>query len=175
VTLFDLEAPEPAPLAEVAVLSTEALREMLRCRYAQVSPGNGPRYVLANEVRNVAGFGLRHAGRVRSCDLIAVDTWDSGPVRLIGHEIKASRSDWLRELVDPSKAHAFDHLVAEWWLVADRTVAHPSEIPPGWGWMAPAGGRLRQMIAARRKPQPELPIGFVAALARAIANRSVQP
>lgn len=169
MTLFDPEADElPPPLTmREQKLGTAALKEMLRVRYAAVSPGNGPRYVLAFEVRNQAGFGGYNGPRLRTCDLIAVDTWESGPLRLIGHEIKASRRDWLRELRDPEKASAFVGLVAEWWVVAPRGIVHPTELPEGWGWMAPTRSMLRAQVQATRRPQPEIPLGLTVALLRA--------
>jgi hypothetical protein len=148
------------------------LREMLRARYSQMAPGNGPRWVLAWEARNQAGFGGYGAPRLRTADLVAVDTWESGPVRLVGHEVKTSRTDWLREMADPDKAAAFAPFVAEWWLVvADRSIVREGELPLGWGLMAVAGTRLRAVVRACRREQAPLPPGFVAALLRAATRR----
>jgi hypothetical protein len=146
------------------------LHRLLRQRYSAVSPGNGPRYVLAPEVRNQAGFGgYGGDGRLRSCDLMVMDTWQSGPVRLIGHELKCSRSDWRRELEDPSKAGAFLPFVAEWWLViSDRKIVRDGELPEGWGLIAPAGDSLRAVVKAARKPQAQIPTGMLAALMRSV-------
>lgn len=145
--------------------ATDGVREMLRVRYAAVSPGNGPRYVLAPEVRNRAGFSAS-----RSADLIVMDTWESGPVRLIGHEIKVSRSDWLRELKDPSKAEAFIPYMAEWWLVvSDRKIVRDGELPEGWGLLAPAGNALRAVVKSSLNRQPmSAPIGMLAAMMRSV-------
>lgn len=155
-------------------MNTGELRDLLTRRYSQVSPGNGPRYVLAPEVRNQAGFGGYRGPQLRTCDLIAMDTWESGPVRLIGHEIKTSRADWLRERKDPDKAMAFIPHVAEWWLVAATLrVAERDEIPEGWGLMVAAGATLRAVVRPVVKPQPAIPLGITVAMLRAVerANR----
>jgi len=151
---------------------------MLGARYSQVSPGNGPRWVLAWEVRNQAGYG-GYGGDppLRAADLIAVDTWQSGPVRLVGHEIKTSRTDWLRELADPEKATAFEPYVAEWWLVAaDRSIIREGELPLWWGLLAPAGRGLRAIVRAHRREQAPLSLSFTAALLRAVVRgRTAMP
>lgn len=145
---------------------------MLRARYSQMA-GNGPRYVRAPEVRNQAGFGgYGGDGRLRACDLIVCDTWPSGPLRLIGHELKCSRTDWKRELEDPDKAGAFLPYVAEWWLVvSDRKIVRDGELPLDWGLLAPAGNTLRAVFTARRKPAHEvqpMPLGMIAAMLRSV-------
>lgn len=145
-------------------MNSQDVHELLRRRYAATSPGNGPRYVLAPEVRNRAGFSAN-----RAADLLVMDTWESGPVRLIGHEVKVSRSDWLRELKDPSKAEAFIPHVSEWWLVVgDPKIVKDGELPEGWGLLAPAGDSLRAIVKAKRKPQTEIPTTMLAALMRSV-------
>jgi hypothetical protein len=158
---------------EVVPTRTLVLHALLRHRYSQVSPGNGRRYVLAPEVRNQAGFGGYglDAPQLRTCDLIVMDTWESGPLRLIGHEVKTSRSDWLRELKDPTKAEAFRPYLAEWWLVADKDVVRGGELPDGWGLMVPMGQRLRAVVRPPVRRQPDVPLGLLAALLRAATRR----
>lgn len=169
-TLFDPH-PDPFPADPpegLAVVDAARLRELLAARYT-LTHGSIQRWVLAWEVRNQAGFGgLRGRPVLRIADLVAVDTWVSGPTRLVGHELKCSRQDWLRELADPGKAAAFAPFVAEWWLVvSDQSVVREGELPLGWGLLAPAGSRLRVVVRAARRAQPPLPAGFVAALLRA--------
>lgn len=164
---MDSDTPE----TDVSVTAAD-VREMLKARYSAVAPGNGPRYVLGFEVRNQAGFGgywSPDKDPLRACDLIVMDTWQSGPVRLIGHEVKVSRSDWLTELKDPDKAMAFIPHVAEWWLVvADRSIVKPGELPEGWGLMAPAGRKLRAVTKATCGEQHPIPVGLTAGLLRAV-------
>ena len=167
--LFEIKKPRE----KLRKMTTPELRAMLAARYDVRSQGNGgTRYVSAPEVRNQAGFGW---SGLRSCDLLVMDTWESGPVRLIGHELKVSRADWLHELADPSKAAAFTEHVAEWWLViADHRMVRDGELPEGWGLLAPSGDKLRAYVKAARKPQEPIPVGMLAALTRSIERSSAE-
>jgi hypothetical protein len=146
-------------------VNTLELDGLLRRRYSE-SAGNGPRYIYAREVRSQAGFDARG-----TADALVMDTWPSGPVRLIGHELKVSRADWLRELKRPEKAARFLPLVAEWWLAAAPNVAKINEIPDGWGFLEARGGVMFPLRHPPRLPAhsiPDVPIGFVAAMLRAV-------
>lgn len=137
---------------------------LLRARYARPEHGNGQRYVVAEHVRSHAGFDAR-----RTADFIAMDLWPSKGLALHGHEVKVSRSDWLRELEHPEKAGEFIPYLHYWWIV----VAHPAmvkrtELPAGWGLIALQDGRLRTVAPARRNRTPlPLPPSRMAALLRA--------
>src|ERR1039457_1110041 len=116
--------PEPATATETTV--TDALH----VRYSQVH-GNGRRYAVAAGVRSHAGFDAR-----RPADFLAMDLWPSRGLALHGHEIKVSRSDWLRELKEPEKAAEFIPYMNHWWLVAsDPRIVREGELPEGWGLM----------------------------------------
>lgn len=150
---------------------TTELREALLHRYAQ-HYGNGPRYVTTFEVRSAAGFGTSRwapeAEKMRTCDALVCDTWSSGPPRLIGHELKVSRSDWLAELKNPHKAAAFTPWVSQWYLVvAERAIVKDGELPEGWGLMVQHGATLRTAVTAPKRPQPPIPGTLLAALLRA--------
>lgn len=139
------------------------LLDRLHQRYAAVSPGNGPRYVVAEHVRNRAGFYAN-----RTCDAMVVDTWPSGGLALHGFEVKCSRADWLRELADPSKAQAFVPFCSRWWLVvADRAMVKPGELPENWGLIAARDGGLRVVTSAPVRPAEPLPWQMGVALLRA--------
>lgn len=105
--------------------------DLLHARYSATNPGNGPRYVIAEHVKNDAGFDAP-----RIADAIVQDLWPSTGLPLHGHEIKVSRSDWLTELKDPSKADAFRRHMDYWWLVvSDKSIVR-DDLPDGWGLMA---------------------------------------
>lgn len=146
-------------------LSERDMLDLLRARYKQTNPGNGPRYALAEHVKNAAGFDAN-----RQADLIAMDLWPgSGGVQLIGHEVKCSRADWLTELKDPSKAEAFKRYMHRWYLVAaDAQVFRVEEVPRDWGIIVrTANGTLRAVRAAPRLQPDPLPYGVLAPLLRA--------
>ncbi|RLP72315.1 hypothetical protein D9V32_15590 [Mycetocola tolaasinivorans] len=117
----------------------ETERSMLDRLNRRYDKGNaaGPRYVRAEHVKISTGYDTR-----RICDYMAMDLWTGGSGRLKvgaqlhGHEVKVSRSDWLTELRDPSKADAFRVYCDFWWLVvSDPAIVKPGELPEGWGLM----------------------------------------
>lgn len=143
---------------------------LLHDRYSQMR-GNGPRWSKAEHVKNAAGFGA-----TRTADFVATHLWPGTPsgrdIAFHGHEVKVSRSDWLTELRDPTKAEAFRPFMHFWWLVvSDKNIVKPGELPPGWGLMAPgADGRLRAVKGAPRNNPEPMPIVMTAALLRATAK-----
>lgn len=105
--------------------------------------------------------------KCRSCDAIAIGCWLSVGVQMIGHEIKHSRSDWMKELQDPSKAEGWKQYCNFWYVVAPRGIVKLEELPSSWGLMEPAGGGLKVRKAAEidRNPKP-LTLNLVAAITR---------
>lgn len=144
--------------------------DALRVRYGQTNPGNGPRYAIAEHVKNGAGFNAN-----RQADMIVMDLWPgyrNEKLALIGHEVKCSRADWLTELRDPTKAEAFKRYMHEWYLVvSDSAFVQPGELPDDWGLIVlQSNGTLRaKKKAPRLSPEP-LPYTLLAPLLRA-ANR----
>ena len=136
----------------------------LKDRYSAVNPGNGPRYVYASGVRSRAGIDAR-----RTADFIAIDTWPSSRFAVHGHEVKVSRSDWLRELKDPAKAGEFLPYMTYWWLVVpDVKIVDPAELPPGWGLMALSRGRLGVYRKAARCDAEPMPMDRLIPFMRSI-------
>lgn len=153
---------------------------MLRRRVEQ-SSGNGPTAVLVTHVRDAAG----HAA-VRTLDAMSMGLWPSRGLVIDGYEVKCSRSDWLRELKDPSKADGFCERVDRFWLVvSDAAIVKPGELPDTWGLLAARGGRLHEVTAAPLLRLPKasktagLPPGiersFLAALLRSAARVGAIP
>lgn len=102
-------------------------------------------------------------GSNRSCDLLRVGMWESRGLGIDVHELKVSRSDWLRELADPGKADAWWRFCSRFWVVAMPGVVNVSELPDGWGLMLPpnrANGRRFRVVApaASREPEVSLPL-----------------
>jgi len=64
--------------------------------------GMRPRWIVAFQVHNAAGFGFS-----RRLDAVVLDTWPSQGLTVHGLEIKTRKSDMRRELLDPAKAQAF--------------------------------------------------------------------
>lgn len=152
--------------------------DLIHDRYSKVNPGNGPRYVVAEHVRNQCGFGgtaaseyLGREPRLRSADALVVDLWPSSGHLIHGFEVKVSRSDWLTELKDPEKAEAFKPYCDHWWLVVPDVEIVRSDLPLGWGLLAVGrDGRLRQRKAAPKLDRQPMPFEMTAAWLRATAK-----
>lgn len=146
----------PPKGAYASVLWTETdLIQRIANRYEK-DRGNGPSSVVVRHVKNAAGFAAS-----RCLDAVAVSLYPGQGCPISGFEVKVSRSDWLRELRDPSKAEAFTEHLDFMWLVAPLNVVK-DDLPPRWGWLAPIGDALR----VQRQAEPLRPVvkwtGFAA-------------
>ena len=147
-------------------LTTEQVTEALRTRYMH-NGREADRWAFVREVRNGAGFNAS-----RSCDAIAMGLWPSDGLYLHGHEIKVSRSDWRKELDDPSKSLAFAKHCHYWWIVAPTGVVNLEELPSNWGLLVVSKSlkvKAAKQATFNKTPEP-LTYGFVASLLR----RSIQ-
>lgn len=155
------------------------LLDLLGARY-DFDAGNGQRWVRAEHIRNAAGFSAN-----RTCDFMAQDCWGGGnyakqTFELHGCEVKTSRSDWLRELRDPTKADAFRPYCHRWWLVVSGPeVAKRDELPRGWGMLTATLRRdkLRCLVSAPCIDAAPMPPAMRVALLRAVqktAQRQVR-
>lgn len=143
--------------------------DALHARYSQTSQGLLRRYVCAEHVRAHCGFDSRTA------DFIAQDLWVHQGLQLHGHEVKVSRSDWLRELTDPHKADAIRRYCDRWWLVVpDKTIVR-DDLPDGWGLLAfDSTDRLRVVRRAPRLDPEPIPATFRASLMRAVSKTAAK-
>lgn len=178
--LFGVEQP---PTPEPAHETERTMLDRLNRRYARrIRNGSweGPKFYRAEHVPTGLSW-----ERSRICDFIAVDMhsassgsevsyWSSdrwsirAPV-FHGHEVKVSRSDWLTELRDPSKAETFRRHMHFWWLVvSDKSIVR-DDLPAGWGLMVASGSKLRALV----KPTPNLePVPMTAGLTGALLRAS---
>jgi hypothetical protein len=112
-------------------------------------------------------------GTERRLDLLRIGMWPSRGQHIIGHEVKVSRSDWLRELKEPAKADAWWAHLHEFWVAAPTGIVRPDELPDGWGLMTPPtrarGRRFRVVVQAARKT-PSLDPRLLVEVARRIDN-----
>ncbi|GAA1110595.1 hypothetical protein [Streptomyces javensis] len=139
--------------------TTEALTQMLRDHF--IKPGEAlPGAVFLTEVTAPGQTGRR-------ADAVHIGTWASrGGGEIDVCEVKTQRTDWLRELRDPGKAEAWWPYSSRFWLVVPNTdVAHPDEIPMGWGLMVPkARGRRFQVLVEPTRRTPDLTTGLLVTL-----------
>jgi len=114
----------------------------------------------------VEGVAPDTGGGARYADAIAVNLWSSRGHAIHGFEIKVSRSDWLRELKDPSKADTIAGFCDHWFIVAPKGVVKDGELPPTWGLLEV---RTSGLVAVKQAPKMEArPVtrGFFASMMR---------
>jgi|GEM_PF-3678433 len=141
--LFETIEPKPSDRTITADL-------MGRLRRHYIKPGAPlPGGVFLPEV---GWNGGTHSTR---CDALYVGFTGTSGRLLVGHEVKASRSDWLNELNKPGKADAWADQCHEWWLVTVPGVVQEGELPDGWGLMVPGRSttRMKVVTPARRHPE----------------------
>lgn len=155
--------------------------DALHRRYTQFA-GNADRWARAEHVRNGLGFlgwddeTGRCTGPLRTIDFLALDLWESKGMPLIGHEVKVSRSDWLRELAEPEKGEAWSRWCDQFYVVAPRGVVRDaSELPAGWGLIVLPDLRLdhqtptpRISVRSKRRTPDPMPRAIQFAIARSI-------
>lgn len=145
-------------------MRTSDLYKMLRARHDPQA------WALLFEVADATG-----ARQQRWADAVAMGLWPSRGLNLHGYEVKASRTDWLKELKTPAKAEAICQFCDYWWLVvADKCIVHDGELPATWGLLAPNKKGVLTTIKEAPKLSP-VPIDrqFLAALLRAAAKPCV--
>lgn len=127
-------------------------------------------YALMFEVADATG--ARHR---RWADALAMGLWPSRGLTLTGFEIKASRTDWLKEFKQPEKAEAIAAYCHYWFLVvADKSIVKEGELPENWGLQClnEKGELYTIKPAPPLSPQP-MTFEFIAAMLRAAAKPAV--
>lgn len=142
----------------MTVLDTAQVRERLRKRH------EWPEWMFFEEVPFDGPD-----GRTRLADAIALPTYQSRGYVVHGFEIKVTRTDWLREMLDHSKAEAICKDVDRFWLVlGDPGIAADLEVPSSWGIMQPYGDglKVRRQAQQLRPEDAPMPRKFLVTLAR---------
>ncbi len=163
--------------------------DRLRVRYGRTymnGPYVGRQFVIAEKVATTPG-GSHDAARI--ADALVLDTWRCPHADLTdaererrkwsewhsihGFEVKVSRSDWLTELADPSKAEAWAQHCHYFWLVASDKSIVRDDLPDGWGLLVPHGASLRAVSKPRRRDPLPLTLAATISLARAVQKTEV--
>lgn len=127
-------------------------------------------FALMFEVANATG--ARHS---RWADAVTVGLWPSRGLSIGGYELKASRTDWLKELKEPAKADAIGSYCHHWWLVVtDPKIVRDGELPITWGMLALTAKETLRVVkpAPLLKPQA-ISHEFLAALMRSACKPHV--
>ena len=119
------------------------------------------KHMIAFEVADGTGS---HASRW--ADAVSMELWPSNDYKIVGYEIKVSRSDWLSELKQPDKSQAISQFCDQWYLVAPKDVLGIDELPKGWGWMQATKNILRVKIRAPQRDSSPPDKSFMASFLR---------
>lgn len=163
--------------------------DRLRVRYGQTYRNGsyvGRQFVIAEKVATTPG-GSHDAARI--ADALVLDTWGCAHSDLTdaererrnwrerysihGFEVKVSRSDWLTELADPTKAEAWAQYCHYFWLVASDKSIVRDDLPDGWGLLVPRGSSLRAVTKPRRRDPLPLTLAATVSIARAVQKTEV--
>lgn len=122
-----------------------------------------PEYATFFEVADGTGY----SGGRRYADAIVMSLWPSRGLTLDGYEIKVSRTDWMKERADPTKAERIAAYCDTWTLITGPNVVKEDvEIPPAWGWLEFDGTRAQQRKHAQKTEAAPIDRSFLAALLR---------
>lgn len=144
-------------------MTANDVRKALRSRY-----GDRRRYAVIEEV------GLTTGGQTRRLDMVVFDCYASNQFRIDGIEIKVSKEDLRRELMDPEKHVAFFDNIDFFTLACPKEVVAGMKdvIPPKWGIMIIGeDGRTkyqRKPLALRDQISKTTSRGFFASCIRAV-------
>ncbi len=144
-------------------LTTPQLEARLAERY------KAPEFALLFNVKNRTGY----SGQERFADAVSMNLFPSRGLEVQGFELKASRSDWIKERDEPRKAEAIARFCDRWWLVVGSAeIVKPGELPPTWGLLVAKGKGLAVATEAPKLDAQPLDRKFVAALFRRAVEQS---
>jgi len=130
---------------------------------------HGPEWAGFDELRSTTGIPLwQNRGReaLRYLDFFALNLYPSKDYLRVVYEIKTSRSDFLRELANPEKRTFAWDIANKCFFICPAGMIDKDEIPDGWGLIELTKSRLRQRKRAKWHCAMDMPIGFIAAIAR---------
>lgn len=166
---------------------TRAILDALRKRHEYQANGLSKAWIYVEEVRVSTGFfPLRRsdmdpvirAASDQRIDAFALHTWPSKKYRRVAYEVKASRSDLLRELDQPEKCAVALALSNEFFLVAPTDIligGITDDFPETWGIMSYYKGRTTTIKRAKWRDTPEPPYSFMLSVARNLQSKEALP
>ncbi len=130
-----------------------------------------PAWAFLTQVRR--GTGFAHSN---TADAIAVHTWPSRGLFIVGAEIKVVRGDWMRELKKVGKSDEIQKFCKHWYIVTPSRsdVIREDEIPTTWGHIE-VTRRGTKIIKSAPDLKPAKPDMFLLASIMRNAARSMVP
>lgn len=133
----------------------------------QAQRHDGEEWCFIRELSNGTG-----SNKNRSIDAWAMNLWPSKQFRSVAYEVKVSRSDFARELEDPSKRGAAEEIAGECWFLTPSGLVRPDEVPEGWGLVV---AREDGSLATQRMPTQRKVVAPTLEFFAAVARRSRDP
>lgn len=160
------------PAAPPTVTERDML-DALTVRYTAIRPGTtSDRWVRAEHVQSRIGYA--HSGEpFRIADFVAMDTYPA-TAAIHGVEVKVTRSDWLRELSDPTKADPIRRHCHYWWLAVPDASIVRDDLPESWGLLVLGSAGLRARRRAPRLEPAPVPLELTMTIARAAAKTAAR-
>lgn len=162
-TALDLQPSTTPGPGDRVKLTTGELNDLLHAHF-----------IRPEDRLNQAGAGAVYLTEVtapgnsgRRADAVHIGLWQSrGAGRIDVCELKASRSDFRRELDKPQKAEAWWPYSTTFSIVSPGIdITPPDELPPGWGLMVPGPrGRRFKTVVKPAEREPNLTIGLLMTL-----------
>lgn len=115
----------------------------------------------------------RYSGR--KIDFYAMHLWPSKGYLKVAYEIKASRSDFRRELQDPEKRSGAEKVANECYFVMPSNIVQFDEIPQGWGLLVLQSDGLKCAKLPTQRKVEQLPEEFIMSLARRMSDKPKMP
>jgi hypothetical protein len=107
-------------------MTTDDIYRALDAYFYARGARNGHSMAIFGEVRMGTGYGRRVDQRI---DYFAMNLWPSSGLTRKAFEIKASRSDFLRELKDPLKRRCALLVSNQFYFAAPEGLIRPDELP----------------------------------------------
>ena len=138
--------------------------------YRAVVQYHHPNAVVVAEVPDATGFDAK-----RRIDALAIGCWPSRGLYVHAIEIKVSRADLKRELLQPEKAEAIAVHCDEFYIAAPSgVVANVDDLPAEWGLLEVRGDKTFKVRPGKRRKKKHLntmPREFFAAVVRAVVEQ----
>jgi hypothetical protein len=138
---------------------TRVIIELLKLRHP------APEWAHFVEMRFGTGF-----GGGGGMDFYAFNLWPSKKFHRVAYEIKVSRGDFTRELLNPKKRERAEMMANECFFATPVGLVKPDEIPERWGLVEATKGGMRRKKHAMQREIADPSILFVAALARRLSD-----
>jgi len=123
-------------------------------------------HVILRGVRNATGF----PRQVRTADALVLSTWPSRGLWMAGVEVKISKSDYRKELEDPTKAHEFHRFCHFWYVATPKGLLDGLVIPETWGHIEVQKDRAKVVKTPIQQTPIPITMAFLCSILRQVSE-----